>query len=113
MVCVIAGYRSCTNLESHHPSFTVAIEIWGTGVALDQSVVDIFLVVKTVECVHVSIKDQDVLISYDDQVLISVERVYHKRVTEHLREIGFTIEWILGRGCPWLSSHHTVKYESF
>merc|ERR1712016_62932 len=44
-------------------------------------------------------------------MLISVERVYHKHVTEHFRKIGFTIEWVLGGGCPWLSSHHTVKYE--
>ena len=57
VVCVLVGNWSCTNLEGHHPSFTTAVEIWGTSVALDQSIVAIFLVVKTVECVHIFIKD--------------------------------------------------------
>ena len=84
MVSVVFCDLSISDLEGHHPSLTVAIEIWHGDAALNERRMNVRLVIKLLSFVHVLVKYENMLVTHDNEKFVAIERAYDERITEHL-----------------------------
>ena len=54
------------DLEGHHPSFTLAVEIWHANVALNECVMNVGLVINLLDFVHVVVKYENMFVTHDE-----------------------------------------------
>ena len=92
------GHSVVADLESHHPGGSIALEgivVWSSDVVLDQHFDSVILVVDSCHLLHVFIKYKGMLVSEDHEAVSVLPGRDDEGVSKHLREVAFTIQWVL------------------
>ena len=113
VICIIFCDLVVANLEGHHPRFTIAIEIRHADIALNECWVDFRLIVNLRYLVHVFVKDEDMLVSHDKQMFVTIESIDRECITEHFWKVCSAIKRIFSGSLPWLATHHSTEYHCF